>query len=66
MAQVLISRNQELINYYLSSHSLRETSKKFGISYQRVHEILCENKIPRHKKHYRVNYLTNQKKEANS
>jgi hypothetical protein len=47
-------RNQELINYYLSPHSLRETSEKFGISFQRVQKILCEYNIKRHKTNYEL------------
>ncbi len=42
-------RNEELINYYLMPHSLRETSLKFGITFQRVQQILCNYRIPRHK-----------------
>jgi len=42
-------RNQELISYYLSPHSLRETSKEFNISYQRVSKILQANNIKTHK-----------------
>jgi hypothetical protein len=45
----LSKRNQELISYYLTPHSLRETSYKFQISFQRVQQILIDHKIPRHK-----------------
>jgi DNA-directed RNA polymerase specialized sigma subunit len=42
-------RNQKLINYYLSPHSLSETGDKFGITPQRVQQILIDYKILRHK-----------------
>ena len=47
-------RNQELINYYLSPHSLRETGLKFNLTFQRVQQILCDYQIKRHKTNYQL------------
>jgi hypothetical protein len=47
-------RNKELINYYLTPHSLRETSEKFQISFQRVSQILNQYKIKTHKTNYEL------------
>jgi DNA-directed RNA polymerase specialized sigma subunit len=49
MKQPNIDRNQRLIAFYLSGKSLRETGNHFGISFQRVEQILKQNKIPKHK-----------------
>ena len=47
-------RNKELITYYLTPHSLNETGNKFKISSQRVHQILCDYQIKRHKINYQL------------
>mgnify|MGYP001557946459 FL=1 len=48
-----MKRNQELIVFYLFPHTLRETSQKFLISFQRVHQILCEYNITRHGRYFK-------------
>jgi hypothetical protein len=49
MKQPNIDRNQRLIAFYLSGKSLRETGNHFGISFQRVEQILKQNNVPKHK-----------------
>jgi hypothetical protein len=49
MKQPNTDRNQRLIAFYLSGKSLRQTGNHFGISFQRVEQILKQNKVPKHK-----------------
>jgi uncharacterized protein (DUF433 family) len=33
-------RRSEIVAYYVAGHSLRECAKQFGVSFQRVHQIV--------------------------
>lgn len=38
--QPISERNQKIVSRYIGGHSLREVAREFGISMQRVHQIL--------------------------
>ena len=33
---------QAIVRYYRSGHTLRETATRFGLSYQRVHQVITK------------------------
>jgi len=47
-------RNKKLIAFYLAPHNLRETGLEFGLSFQRVSEILSIYGIKTHKVKYEL------------
>ena len=45
---------EKVIEFYLADHSLRATGLKFGITMQRVHQILGDYGIPRRSRQWRT------------
>ena len=33
-------RTQAIVRYYVNDHTLRQTGKRFGLTYQRVHQVV--------------------------
>jgi hypothetical protein len=34
---------QAILRYYRSGHTLRETARRFGLTFQRVHQVVKQN-----------------------
>lgn len=41
MRPVLRGRNERVVRYY-ATHSLRQCAKRFGLTFQRIHQIILE------------------------
>jgi transposase len=40
MAKANLKRTKAIVAYYSNGHSLRETGKRFAVTYQRVHQLV--------------------------
>lgn len=53
-------RSLAILRYYLGGHTLRETGRRFGLTYQRVHQVVRQYAPEK----MRAPHITNQRRRA--